>query len=52
MATLGETIRLPGVPPTDKDGPSAEYLRQLQTTLTDIRAAIIQLESIQNTKRI
>jgi len=52
MADIGDTINLPGVPPTDKDGHSAEFDRQLVVTLQNVKDAIIQLESIINTRRI
>jgi hypothetical protein len=52
VAGIGDTIKLPGVPPTDKDGHSAEFDRQLVTTLAQFKAAIVQLESIINTRRI
>jgi len=52
MAGIGDTIRLPGVPPTDKDGHSAEFDRQLVVALNDMRDAIVQLESFINTRRI
>lgn len=52
MGGIGDTIRLPGVPPTDKDGHSAEFDRQLVTTLQNLKDAIVQLESIINTRRL
>jgi len=52
MADIGDTIRLPGVPPTEKDGHSAEFDRQLVITLNDLKQAIIQLESFIQTRRL
>lgn len=52
MAGIGDTINLPGVPPTDKDGHSAEFDRQLVVTLQQLKDAIVQLESFINTRRL
>jgi len=52
LAGIGDTINLPGVPPTDKDGHSAEFDRQLVVTLQQLKDAIVQLESFINTRRL
>lgn len=49
---MAVVIDLPGVSPSDKDGHSAEFDRQLVVCLGQIKATLEQLDSLINTRRI